>query len=113
MNGNGGFEKFLGSTLGRVVVTVVSALIIWGLFVICADSDSTAAAVVIFLICAVFGWRALNKITPDTFLFLSITGWIVYFVIKGILAFIIGFFIAPFRIGKMISDAVANSLNDQ
>lgn len=38
------------------------------------------------------GWRALNKITPNIFLFLPIIGWVIYFVVKGVLSAIIGIF---------------------
>lgn len=45
-----------------------------------------------------FGWSALNKITPNIFLFMSWFGWICYFVIKLFLAALIGIFVCPFKV---------------
>lgn len=55
-----------------------------------------------------WGWSALNKITPNLFLFMSWFGWVIYFVIKLIISMIIGMFVTPFKIYgiiKGLSDA--------
>lgn len=54
------------------------------------------------LVCAgiPFGWRFLNKITPDIFLFLPVVGWLIYFGCKVALSMIIGIFVAPYVIWK-------------
>ena len=46
----------------------------------------------------VAGWKALNRITPNIFLFLPIIGWVVYFVIKIFLSSVIGIFLLPIRL---------------
>ncbi len=46
----------------------------------------------------VAGWKALNRITPNIFLFLPIIGWVVYFVIKISLSSFIGVFLLPIRL---------------
>ncbi len=46
----------------------------------------------------VAGWKALNRITPNVFLFLPIIGWVVYFVIKIFLSSVIGVFLLPIRL---------------
>ena len=46
----------------------------------------------------VAGWKALNRITPNVFLFLPIIGWVVYFVIKIFLSSVIGIFLLPIRL---------------
>lgn len=107
------FKAFLASTLGRVVVTIVSAVVIYGIFLIAASADSFAFALIVFACCAYFGWRTLNFITPRIFLFMSLTGWVVYFLVKGVLSFFLGFIVAPFQIGIMISRAVGNSVTEQ
>lgn len=101
---NGGFKGFLASSLGRIVVTVISAIIIYGLIIAGISSNTTSLSVIVMLVCCFFGWRALNRITPDIFLFMSITGWIIYFVVKGMISVAIGAFIAPFYIGKWIAN---------
>lgn len=57
-----------------------------------------------------WGWSALNKITPNIFLFMSWIGWIIYFIVKLIISIIIGMFVTPFKIYgivKGLSDAKA------
>lgn len=46
------------------------------------------------------GWKVLNKITPSIFLWLPVIGWVIYFVIKLTLAFLIGWVAMPIRIIK-------------
>jgi hypothetical protein len=36
------------------------------------------------------GWKTLNRITPAVFLFLPLLGWVVYFIIKLVLALLCG-----------------------
>ena len=50
------------------------------------------------------GWRALNRITPDIFLILPIAGWIIFYLIKGTLALIVGIIMLPFKTIKGIVD---------
>jgi hypothetical protein len=54
-----------------------------------------------------WGWSALNRITPNVFLFLPLNGWIFYFVIKFALSLTIGMFVTPFKIYQII-----NGLNE-
>ncbi|MBQ6625661.1 MAG: hypothetical protein IIX27_00010 [Ruminococcus sp.] len=75
---------------------------------LCINAEIEAAIWVIAAVCGFFGWRALNAITPDMFLFMSCGAWIVYFVIKGVLSIIIGMFVAPFQIAKMIANAISS-----
>lgn len=105
-------KQFLASTLGRIVLTIVAAVVIYGIFLIVANMDSFVGALIILAVCAYFGWKVLNFITPNFFLILPIGGWIIYYIIKGVIAFFIGFIVAPFQIGKRISDAVAASLSE-
>lgn len=52
---------------------------------------------------SVAGWRYLNKITPQVFLFLPYIGWVIYFLIKSLLSLFIGFFVFPFKIYKDVN----------
>lgn len=106
-------KPFLATTAGRIVVTLVSAAVIYGLMLLCANIGGFALALIVFACCAYFGWKALNFITPNIFLIMPIGGWIIYFLIKGIVAFFIGFVIAPFQIGAMISKSVSRSAAKQ
>ncbi|MGN0154843.1 MAG: B-box zinc finger protein [Lachnospiraceae bacterium] len=65
-----------------------------------------------------FGWEALNKIQPGIFLIMPIIGWVIYFMIKLTLAFLIGWLFFVVRIGKIIYGALQakkmeDYINDQ
>lgn len=49
-----------------------------------------------------WGWGALNRITPNIFLFLPLVGWLIYFFSKLVLSMMIGIFITPFKIYGII-----------
>lgn len=103
-------KAFLASTLGRIVVTIVAAVVIYGVLLLVANNGNTTVALIVFVICTYFGWKALNFITPNVFLIMPVGRWITYYLIKGVVSFFIGCFVAPFQIGKLISDAVADSV---
>lgn len=44
------------------------------------------------------GWRFLNNLTPQHFLFLPIIGWLIYFAVKYMISGLIGWAILPYRI---------------
>lgn len=106
-----GFLDFLASKTGKTVMTVVLIILIFGLLLLAINSNMQTLTGIAFLVCAIFGWKALNRITPNIFLVMSFAGWAIYFLIKGLLSIFIGVFVAPFQIAKMISNAVNNSLD--
>ncbi len=106
-------KEFFTSTLGRVTVTIVSAIIIYGIMLISLESDSTVVLSITALTCVIFGWRALNKITPNIFLIGTMKFWLFYYLIKGVLSVFVGVFVAPFQIAKMISDKLSQSMSQQ
>lgn len=106
MNNKNKVLDFLISPTGRIVITVVGMILIYGIIMMALDSNSNFVLGVTLLICTVFGWSALNKITPRIFIWMSLTGWVVYFLIKGLLAVTIGVFVAPFQISKVLSEYI-------
>jgi len=106
------FKKFLASTLGKVVVTLVSAVLIFGLLLLCTTFDSEYLALIIAVLCGYFGWKALSFITPNFFLIMPIGAWAIYYLVKGVLSVFVGVFVAPFQIGLMISRAVQDAVNE-
>jgi len=48
------------------------------------------------------GWRALSRITPNIFLFLPLIGWVIYFLIKGLLSVAVGLILFPINTVKGI-----------
>jgi hypothetical protein len=43
------------------------------------------------------GWKTLNRITPAVFLILPVLGWVIYFIVKLVLAFYVGLVMFPVR----------------
>jgi len=61
----------------------------------------SSALLLFYISCGVVpGWKALTSITPNMFLFLPLLGWVLYFVIKFMLAIAIGWIILPFKLIK-------------
>ncbi len=102
-------KKFLASTAGRVVVTLVSAVLIFGLLLLCTTFNGEYLALIIAALCGYFGWKALSFITPNVFLIMPIGAWAIYYLVKGVLSVFVGVFVAPFQIGLMISRAVQDA----
>lgn len=74
----------------NIVISVI--LMIIGVFVIQSPMGILLAGIP-------YGWALLNKMTPSMFLWLSWIGWIVYFIIKLVIAYVVGI---PALIIKMI-----------
>ena len=104
------FKEFLLSTGGKAAMIIVLYFIIWGFMGAMAAIEASFVAVIFAIFLGYFGWGALNRITPDIFLFMSIGGWAIYFLIKGFLSVAIGMFVAPFVIAKKIANSIQNSL---
>ncbi len=100
---------FWSTPIGYYIMSFMIAAVIWGIVILFLAINDTIA-VVIALVCAIFGWMTLNRIQPAMFIWMSWFGWLLYFVIKLILSAIIGLFVAPFKIGRWIADAIQASI---
>ena len=111
MEEKNGFKEFLGSTAGKIGMIIVfygiTLLLLVGIPNI--FPDSSFLAVILCVALGYFGWKALNRIQPNIFLIMPIGGWLVYFLVKGMLSVAIGVFVAPFVISKKIVEAIQNS----
>ena len=103
-------QNFFKGSGGRILITAISALVIWGLMVVFIYSDIYPIVLIIAGVCAFFGWRALSRIQPTMFVWMSWVGWLVYFAVKFFLSVAIGFFIAPFVIGKKIGESIHDNI---
>lgn len=110
MVSNSKFKNFLLSTTGKAGMIALFYVIIWGILVALTATNSTVLAFIYMAVFVYFGWQALNKITPDIFLFMPLIGWVIYFVIKFVLSIIIGMFVAPFQISKKITNSIQESI---
>lgn len=111
-NKTGGIKQFLISGIGKITLTAILYFVILGLtsLFFSVFDDLNFIGFIIIAVMAYFGWQALKKITPDIFLIMPIGGWLIYFVIKGILALIIGIFVAPYVISKRITATIQESI---
>ena len=105
-------KHFLATTAGRIVVTLVTAVLIFGLILLAAAIEFMPLVLIIFAVCTYFGWKALSFITPRIFLIMPIVGWLIYGLIKGVISFFIGCFVAPFQIGAKVSKAVQERIRN-
>lgn len=110
-------KEFLCSNTGFIVLVVAAYVIDIALMAIIgafAPTDTGTVwgiiALIIVIAWAVFGWRSLSAITPNIFLFMPLVGWVIYFVIKGFLSVILGVFVAPYHIAKLIRNQLQKSL---
>ena len=105
-----------GSPIGKILFFVIYFVLFLGLmvFVMYKVEDGSKVAMgvgVAYMVIALpFGWRALNRITPDVFLIMPIIGWLIFFLIKGFLSLLIGGFALPFVIVKAFSDVTSNAI---
>lgn len=51
-----------------------------------------------------YGWKVLNRITPAMFLWLPLVGWLIYFLIKLIVAYVIGMVALPVKLYQWITE---------
>jgi len=92
-------EKEKKEVIKNIYITI--PLFFVGLFFL-SNSASFVSRIILGYIFAglPWGWSALNKITPNVFLFLPIGGWVLYFVIKFMLSLLIGAFALPYKAFK-------------
>ncbi len=91
----------------RMIITAISCIVIWGITFAAVMSESDFGLIVL-VICAIFGWQALNKIQPSMFLWMSWVGWLIYFFIKFMISAVIGVFVAPFVIGRKLGGVISD-----
>lgn len=90
--------NFFKTTAGQVVIIAICYAVTLSIVLLLPDT----LGAVIALMCVYFCWKALDRIQPVYFLWLPIFGWIIYFLVKVIISYMIGLFVAPFKIGNKI-----------
>ena len=118
MNENKGLKEFLCSKTGGVVLTlIVYAVTLIVMCVIGALSDSIGdspvvgvVGLILLAVWTILGWKALSMIQPNIFLIMPIGGWVIYFVVKGFISMLLGIFIAPYQLAKIIRTNLQKSL---
>ena len=99
-------QEVKNNTFKKIGVSVLFFAV--ALVMLATNGDGTPFILTVlsalYIACIPFGWRFLNSITPDIFLFLPLIGWVIYFMVKFFLASLLGVFIAPVQIYKMIKE---------
>ena len=103
-------REFFTSKMGRFVITVLAAALIYGLSFLVLSTENEFVFVGIIIICAFFGWKTLGEINYFALMFASGKFIIFFYVIRVFLSIIIGVFVAPFQISKNISKKISSSL---
>ncbi len=107
------FKRFLCSKLGKVAMILIMYIIVLLIVMAIINTEADIILVPLILILAVSGWKALTKITPNIFLIMPIGGWLIYFLVKGVLSIAIGPFVFPFVVAKKIAESVQRSISGE
>ena len=90
-------EKIKKEMITSIIISVV--LMVAGIFLIRNPLGFLLAGIP-------YGWALLNKITPNIFLWMPIVGWIIYFFVKLLLAYLIGIVALPIKLYQWIKELV-------
>lgn len=89
-----------------IIAGILSTIIWFVLLVIVSYFSAETENLFLYSVFAFFGWRALNRIQPAMFIWMPLAGWLIYFFVKFILSALIGVFVAPYVIGKKVTQLV-------
>jgi hypothetical protein len=95
-------QKFFSTTGGQITIIAICYAIT--LLIVLVFPNTLGA--ILALICVFFGWKTLACIQSTYFIWMPIIGWIIYFFVKIIIAYIIGLFVAPYQIGNKIFESI-------
>lgn len=88
------------NAIGQIILTIIAMA--FGAYMYFVIGGSPLIIYIIMWGGVPFGWSALNKITPRVFLILPGIGWIIYFVVKLMIAMYIGWILLLIKIIKNI-----------
>ena len=104
-------NNFFKTTGGKAVIYIGMYVLVFGIMSLLGGSLSNSASessffqiisLVLFAAWTILGWKSLTRIQPSMFLILPVGGWIAYFLIKGFLSVILGVFVSPYYLAKLI-----------
>ncbi len=90
---------------GLIVAFIVWNIIMGGIPISSSMSIGTILELIsvpFILVCAPFGWGALNRITANTFMILPLIGWLLYPIVKAMLSLYVGLVAAPVAVIKYL-----------
>ena len=98
------------NAIGQIILTIIAMA--FGAYMYFVIGGSPLIIYIIMWGGVPFGWSALNKITPRVFLILPGIGWIIYFVVKLMIAMYIGWILLLIKIIKNIYTLVKSKKMD-
>lgn len=101
-------KNFFTSTMGKIVITAVLMLIIYGAIILISTSSLPILIIPLGLALLVFGWKTIGPTNPFLVIFASGNFLIFYYIFKVFIAFFIGYFVAPFKLSKIIVNAISS-----
>lgn len=106
-------KTFWKSSSARWVITAILYIVVFGGALFCDAFLSTylpdgfeLLVIIPGAVFAYFGWKALNRIQPSMFLWMSWTGWFIYVFVKFFLSLLIGMFVTPWVLGRNIANYI-------
>lgn len=95
MQRNNSLKKEAFKSLASLIAGIILGMV---LFFLNGCSDFLISIVMGIEIAGIpVGWKVLNKITPNFFIWLPIVGWIIYYVFKFVLSLLIGVIAVPIK----------------
>ncbi len=102
-------KEFILSAVGRVIIFVVCYAVVFGLILGASALENPVIVMIVMIPLIIFGWRFINWITPSMFIWMSWTGWLIYFIIKLMVSVLLGAFIVPYHAAKYVLSIFDNA----
>ena len=107
---NNGFKNFISSPGGKVLLIVVMYILFFAiefaLLNVVTQMESGVLIFVWWIVMGIFGWQMLKGIQPNMFVIGTTNFWIAYFIIKAVIAALIGIFVAPYYVSTLIIERI-------
>ena len=106
-------KQFICSPIGKLIMIAALFILFFGIFLLLILTlENTVFAFVYAALFIYFGWKSLDVVQPNVFLVMPIGGWFLYGLMKGLLSFFIGIFVAPIALSNMISTKIQQAVGD-
>lgn len=111
-NGNRNLKELICSPVGKAGLIFILYVVIFSLILLLSQlfEGGGIGFAILMVLFIYFGWNALNRLTPDIFLIMPVGGWVIYYIVKLLLAAVIGIFVAPFVIAKKITAVIQQNI---
>lgn len=99
-------KAFLTTALGHVLTYIICYAIGFGLVAsaikLTEVIGSPVAILIVLVGLAIYGWRSINWLTRDLFIWIPLAGLPTYFIVKFFISAMLGIFVVPHYFAKKI-----------